>query len=89
MLHIVDNKSLARAGNVASATAIDPGANLLQNVEDMIRHVEGMSPGQMPERQRVLRLLRQTKAALRGGGRIRPGHVGRHRRGGEVFRRDG
>jgi hypothetical protein len=73
-LHIVDNKSLARAGNVSSATAIDPEANLLQNVETTIQRVEAMSPKQMPERQQVLRLLRQTRAAVRGQGRI-PGRV--------------
>jgi hypothetical protein len=78
-LHIVDNKSLARRGRVQSATAIDPERNLLQNIEDMIEHVERQSPSRespnyLPMRQQVLRLLRQTRAALRSGSRI-PGRV--------------
>jgi len=73
-LHIIDNKSLARRGNVGSATAIDPQRNLLNNLDDMIRHVESQPPERLPYRQRVLRLLRQTRAALKGGGPI-PGRV--------------
>ena len=73
-LHIVDNKSLARPGNVSSATAIDPSRNLQRNLNDMIRHVESQSPQDLPKRQRVLRLLRQTKAAIREGRAI-PGRV--------------
>ncbi len=67
-LHIVDNKSFARPGNVSSATAIE--RNLLRNLENLITRVESTSPHTLPPREEVLRLLRQTRAALRGGGRI-------------------
>jgi hypothetical protein len=73
-LHIVDNKSLARAGNVSSATAIDPSRNLVQNIETMLRDVERQSTETIPYRQEVLRLLRQTRAALAAGTHI-PGRV--------------
>jgi hypothetical protein len=66
-LHILDNKSLARRGNVGSATAIDPARNLVQNLTRMIRAVEGTSPDQNPYRQRILRRLRQTRARVRAG----------------------
>jgi len=73
-LHITDNKSLAKRGNVTSATAIDPSVNLQQNVRSMIRSVSGMSSDQLPMRQDVLRLLRQTNAALRNNQPL-PGRV--------------
>lgn len=69
-LHILDNKSLARRGNVGSATAIDPTRNLQQNLDDMIRHVESRSVRQLPYRQQILKRLRQTRAAIRNGQRI-------------------
>jgi hypothetical protein len=72
ILRIADNKSLARAGNVSSATAISD--NLGQNVDEMIDVVEAMSPEKLPMRQDVLRLLRQTRAALRAGTPL-PGRV--------------
>jgi Domain of unknown function (DUF4157) len=72
-VHILDNKSWARTG-VGKATAIDPTANLLKNLDKLIAKVQGMSPEQLPYRQRVLRSLRQTRAALRSGGQI-PGRV--------------
>lgn len=71
-LHILDNKSFARSGNVGSATAIE--RNLLNNLEDLIGRVESTSVRTLPPRQEVLRLLRQTRAALQGRGRI-PGRV--------------
>lgn len=75
LLRIADNKAFARVGNVGKATAIDPRRNLLQNLDDMIVQVENMgSPRDMPFRQDVLRLLRQTRAAVRDGGAI-PGRV--------------
>ena len=74
ILSIADNKSFARAGNVASATAIDPTRNLLQNLDDMVASVENMSTAQFPYRQEVLRLLRQTRAAVTNGEPI-PGRV--------------
>ncbi|TFH47375.1 MAG: DUF4157 domain-containing protein [ANME-2 cluster archaeon] len=73
-LHIADNKSFARSGRVYSATAIDPAKNLLRNLKDMIRHVTNKSPQSLPMRQRVLRLLRQTHAAVRDGKPL-PGRV--------------
>lgn len=73
-LHIADNKSFARKGKVSSATAIDPSKNLLKNLDDMIKHVEGKSPQELPMRQRVLKLLRQTRASIRNGRAI-PGRV--------------
>jgi hypothetical protein len=72
VLRIADNKAFARAGNVGSATAISD--NLGQNVDGMITAVEGMPPEQLPMRQDVLRLLRQTRAALRAGTPL-PGRV--------------
>jgi len=69
-LHIVDNRASATTKNIGSATAIDPEKNLLQNLDDMIRHVEGMSLRELPMRQRVLSLLRKTRAAIRSGGRL-------------------
>lgn len=61
-LHLIDNKSLKRPGNVASATAIDPAANLGQNVDALITRVEAARD--VPGRVRILGLLRQLKAAV-------------------------
>lgn len=66
-LHILDNKSLKRAGNVGSATAIDPKRNLLNNLSRLINRIDGTSQDDLPYRQRILRLLRQTRARLRKG----------------------
>ncbi|WP_404393738.1 hypothetical protein [Humibacillus xanthopallidus] len=75
VLRIADNKAFARAGNVASATAIDPHVNLLRNLDDMIADVEAMgSTRDATFRQDVLRLLRQTRAAVRDGTPL-PGRV--------------
>jgi hypothetical protein len=75
ILRIADNKAFSRAGNVGSATAIDPTRNLLQNLDDMIADVEAMgSSADLPIRQDVLRLLRQTRAAVRDGTPL-PGRV--------------
>jgi hypothetical protein len=75
ILRIADNKAFSRAGNVQSATAIDPTRNLLQNLDDMIADVEAMgSSADLPIRQDVLRLLRQTRAAVRDGTPL-PGRV--------------
>lgn len=64
-LHLTDNKSLAKTGNVGSATAIDPSKNLAQNVDGLITRVEAMKD--TPGRIRVLSLLKQTKLALGNG----------------------
>lgn len=36
-IHILDNKSLAKAGNVSSATAMTK--NLVENLDDLINHI--------------------------------------------------
>jgi hypothetical protein len=65
LLDLVDNKSLNRAGNVSSATAIDPAKNLAQNLDDAITQLTGMS--NVPNRIRILELLRAKRAALAAG----------------------
>jgi hypothetical protein len=65
LLDLIDNKSLARAGNVSSATAIDPAKNLAQNLDDAIARVTAMQD--VPNRIRVLELLRAKRAALAAG----------------------
>lgn len=67
-LHIVDNKSLKRSGNVASATAIDPARNLARNLDDAIDRLTAAKD--IPNRIRVIELLRATRRALAGGGAI-------------------
>lgn len=69
-LHIVDNKSFKRAGNVASATAIDPARNLAKNLDDAIDRITGAQD--IPNRIRVLELLRAARSALTGGTAIPP-----------------
>ena len=74
-LRIADNKAFTTKSTVSEATAIDPEVNLLQKLDDMIAAVEGMgSSADVPIRQDVLRLLRQTRAAVRLGEPI-PGRV--------------
>lgn len=65
-LHLLDNKSLKASGNVASATAIDPSRNLGKNLDAAIGRVEAMRD--MPNRIRILDLLRAEKRALDSGG---------------------
>ena len=65
LLDLVDNKSLNRAGNVSSATAIDPAKNLSQNIDEAIAQLTGMSD--VPNRIRILELLRAKRAALATG----------------------
>jgi Domain of unknown function (DUF4157) len=64
-LHLIDNKSLKKSGNVTSATAIDPSRNLAKNVDDLITRVEAAKD--VPGQGRVLDLLRKTKAAVAAG----------------------
>ena len=74
-LIIADNKAFSGGRSVDKATAIDPTDNLLQNLDDMIASVEQIgSTADVPFRQDVLRLLRQTRAAVRLGQPI-PGRV--------------
>jgi hypothetical protein len=46
----------------------------VRNLDDTIAHVEGFVPAELPHRQRILRLLRQTRAWASGDG-ARPGQV--------------
>jgi hypothetical protein len=64
-IHIADNKSLARQGNVSSATAIDPSRNLAQNLDGLIERVEAAKD--VPGRIRLLGRLRALKASLAAG----------------------
>lgn len=64
-IHLADNKSLARAGNVGSATAIDPSRNLAQNVDGLITRVEAAKD--VPGKIRLLGRLRAVRAALLAG----------------------
>jgi len=63
--HLVDNKSLARRGNVGSATAIDPSRNLGKNLDGLIQRVEAARD--VPGRVRLLGRLRALKASLVAG----------------------
>lgn len=64
-IHLVDNKSLARQGNVGSATAIDPSRNLGKNLDGLIQRVEAAKD--VPGRVRLLGRLRALKASLAAG----------------------
>ena len=64
-IHLVDNKSLARQGNVGSATAIDPSRNLGKNLDALIERVE--SAKDVPGRVRLLGRLRALKTSLAAG----------------------
>lgn len=64
-LHIVDNKSFKRTGNVHSATAITK--NLGKNLNDLIAKVEAMPKKSFPHKAKVLSLLKQTRDALAAG----------------------
>lgn len=64
-IHLIDNKSLARQGNVGSATAIDPSRNLGKNLDGLIQRVEAAKD--VPGRVRLLGRLRALKASLAAG----------------------
>lgn len=64
-IHLIDNKSLARQGNVGSATAIDPSRNLGKNLDGLIQRVEAAKD--VPGRVRLLGRLRALKASLTAG----------------------
>jgi hypothetical protein len=64
-IHLVDNKSLARQGNVGSATAIDPSRNLGKNLDGLIQRVEAAKD--VPGRVRLLGRLRALKTSLSAG----------------------
>ncbi|MEA2224181.1 MAG: hypothetical protein QOH83_2557 [Solirubrobacteraceae bacterium] len=69
-VHLVDNKSLSRQGNVQSATAIDPARNLPQNVDAAI--VRLRAARDVAGRIKVLEVLGKTKAALAAGTPLPP-----------------
>jgi hypothetical protein len=64
-IHLTDNKSLGRQGNVGSATAIDPTRNLAKNLDGLIKRVEAAKD--VPGRIRLLGRLRALKASLAAG----------------------
>ena len=64
-LIIYDNKAYARAGNVSSASAVDPARNLTQNLNGLIGRVQMMND--MPNQTEILDLLRRTRAAVHSG----------------------
>ncbi|MFO1058173.1 MAG: hypothetical protein U1E53_14540 [Dongiaceae bacterium] len=64
-LHIIDNKSLARPGNVASASAIT--SNVLQNLDELITTAAQPQFDQAPRIGQVRATLAQARAALAGG----------------------
>jgi hypothetical protein len=64
-LIIYDNKSFARSGNVASASAIDPRRNLLQNLHGLICRVRNMSG--LPNQSEIVDLLKRTRDAVDRG----------------------
>ena len=61
-LVIPDNKSFQSPGNVGRATAIDPSANLTQNLDQLILRVKNMPD--LPAQQRILILLEQTRDSV-------------------------
>jgi hypothetical protein len=58
-IHLTDNKSLGRQGNVGSATAIDPTRNLAKNLDGLIERVEAAKD--VPGRVRLLGRLRASR----------------------------
>jgi Domain of unknown function (DUF4157) len=61
-VHLVDNKSLARAGNVSGATALTK--NLVSNLDGLITRVNGTAYNDFPQIQQVRTALAQARAAL-------------------------
>jgi hypothetical protein len=64
-LHLLDNKALARAGNVSSATAIDPAKNLSSNLDALIARVRAAKD--VPGRVKLLERLQELRRALAAG----------------------
>jgi hypothetical protein len=61
-IHLVDNKSLARAGNVSGATALTK--NLVSNLDGLITRVNGTAYNDFRQIQQVRAALAQARAAL-------------------------
>ena len=70
-VHLLDNKALARAGNVSSATAIDPAKNLSVNLDPLIARVRAAKD--VPGRIKLLERLQALKRALASGQPLPPG----------------
>lgn len=61
-LILYDNKAFRSDRNVGKGSAIDPAANLAQNLDALIARVQDFRD--LPARYRILDLLRQTRATL-------------------------
>jgi hypothetical protein len=65
-LIIYDNKSVKSAGPVYGATAIDPGRNLVRNLNGVITCLQQMPD--VPNKSEILDLLRRTRTAAQNQG---------------------
>ena len=72
-IHLVDNKSLARAGNVSSATALT--RNLASNLDALITRVNGAAYNDFPQIAQVRTALTQARTALNTPGAQLPSNV--------------
>ena len=72
-IHLVDNKSLARAGNVSSATALTQ--NLSNNLDALITRVNGAQYNNFPRIAQVRTALAQARTALNTPGARLPASV--------------
>ena len=72
-LIIYDNKTYVSSSNIGSATAIDPKANLANNLDKLITRVEAMKG--LPKQERILELLRQTRSSVTNGSAKPPANV--------------
>jgi hypothetical protein len=67
-LEILDNKSLARLGNVSSASALT--TNLRKNLDDLITRANSASLNDVPRIAELRGALRDTRIALDSGGKM-------------------
>jgi hypothetical protein len=72
-LILLDNKTFASDRNVSSASAIDPAANLAQNLDRLISRVQQASD--LPRQAQILDLLRRTRSSLTTKGVTPPANV--------------
>jgi hypothetical protein len=64
-MHILDNKSLARPGNIGSSTALT--TNLLQNIEDLEKTISQSRFNDVPRIREIRTTLYSSKIALASG----------------------
>jgi hypothetical protein len=64
-IHILDNKSLARAGSVSSASALT--TNLLSNLDDLIRRSSEARFNDVPRINQIRSTLQVARTAVAGG----------------------